>query len=206
MVVTVDGYAGSGKSTIAKALAKKLNFSHIDVGMLFRAISLYILETKKSFNEVPHDLDLQFKDGLIFLNGKDVSVEARGGSVLEKVSEIGGDDNFRNLVYNIEREQAKKGSIVVSGRDTGTAVFPNADYKFFVKASIDVRAKRRALDFESRGDKIDLEKIKTSIANRDRDDEKYGNLVIPKDGVILDNSEGSVEEKVLEILSYIKTN
>ena len=136
MIITVDGYAASGKSSLAREVAKKLGFKHLDAGMLFRAVAYAKLKKIEQ-------LDINFEDGKVYLNGEDISDEVRSRDVTDFVSVVGGSEEFRDLVYSIERRAAESYDLVASGRDTGTAVFPDAELKFFVKADLDVRAQRR---------------------------------------------------------------
>lgn len=192
MIITVDGYAASGKSSLAKEIAKRLNCNYLDAGMMFRAVALAVMTKEK-------DIDIDFVNSSIYLNGKDVSSRVRDEDVTKFVAEIGGDEHFRDLVYSLEKKKAT-GCIVASGRDTGTAVFPNANIKFFVEATLDVRAERRFRDY---GKEIPLEEIKENLRARDKKDIEYGSLVKPNNAYVIDNSKDSFENVVTKMMDII---
>ncbi|HCB63894.1 MAG TPA: (d)CMP kinase [Fusobacteria bacterium] len=195
MVITVDGCAASGKSSLARKLANKLGCEHLDAGMMFRAVALAVIEKLDR-------VEVEFKDAKVFLNGENVTERVRERDVTNFVSDIGGDPSFRDMVYSLQRDKASKGCVVASGRDTGSAVFPHADYKFFVDADLDVRAFRRYQDFQGN---LTLEEVKKGIEERDEKDLHYGSLIKPEDAIEVDNSKDSVEDVVNKMLSYIKS-
>lgn len=195
MIITVDGPSATGKSSIAKEIAKRLGYRHLDVGMMFRAVALAEMQGIK-------DIDVSFVDGKIFLNEKDVSDEVRSREVTNFAIQVGGDDKFKNLVYRNERKMAEKGSLVVSGRDSGSSVFPEADFKFFVEVDLDVRAKRREEDYKG---KYSFDEIKSRLIERDKKDLENGTIIKPKNVVVIDNSKDSIEDIVDGMIKIIQS-
>lgn len=193
MIITVDGFAASGKSSLARELAKHLGFEHVDAGMMFRAAALSVM---KELDKT----DIKFVDSKVFLNGEDVTGRVREEDVTNFVSDIGGSERFRALVYSLERAKADK-NVVFSGRDTGTKVFPDADIKFFVEADIDIRAQRRFQDYKGT---MTLDVIKQDLIARDNKDLKYGSLIKPKDAIVIDNSYVKLEDNLIIMLKFVE--
>jgi len=207
-VVTIDGPAGSGKSTIAKQLSKKLNFVFINSGGIFRCISLYILNNnipleEDELNTILKKIKVTQKKDKMFLNGKDVSDVIYSKEITDIVPKIASLKIIRDFVLESQRQTAKNDNIVVEGRDTGTSVFPNADYKFWLFANIDVRAERRWLQSNK---KYTLEEVKIDLKKRDFEDStrKISPMVKPKNAIEIDTSYITEEEAISKILEYIK--
>ena len=177
VIVAIDGEASTGKSTQAKKIAKELNFNYRDSGAYYRAITLYLIQNKINSKEDIHQdiLDKIFikqvyKDNnlIIYLNNEDVSEKIRGYRVSINVSIYAKKSEIRNFVYKQLRNSAKSKSLVIDGRDIGTVVFPDADFKFFLFADSKVRAERRLKQINDKS--LKLESIEKEIKNRDNTD------------------------------------
>jgi cytidylate kinase len=193
-IITIDGKSATGKSTIAKLLAEKLNVKHIDAGMIFRAAAF-------SLNNGIEDISIKLDGEKVILNDRDISDLLRDPNITKSAIVAGSSEKLKSLVFSMQRDIAKKNSVVVSGRDTGAVVFPNADFKFFITADIDIRAIRRAKDYNN---KISVSDIKELLIKRDEEDIKRGTLIQPNDSILIDNSNKSIDQVILEIISYIK--
>ncbi|MFN3695011.1 MAG: (d)CMP kinase, partial [Ignavibacterium sp.] len=163
LIIAIDGPAGSGKSTTAKLLAKKLGYLYIDTGAMYRAVTLFaiknnILNDENKIIELASELDIELKleDGItkVFVNGKDVSDEIRSLEVNQNVSPVSKIEGVRKILVEKQKQIGKNGGVVMEGRDITTVVFPNADVKVFLTASIDERARRRALEFAQKGQEV----------------------------------------------------
>ena len=164
MIIAIDGEASTGKSTQAKKIAKKLNINYRDSGAYYRAISLYLIRNQINPKETlgenifsKIDISQKFENAIfsIFLNGEHVTSKIRGHKVSVNVSEYAKKPEIRNFVYNLLRKSSKLNSIVVDGRDIGTVVFPDADYKFFLYAIPEIRAQRRHKEINDETVKIE---------------------------------------------------
>ena len=149
MIIAFDGPAGSGKSTIAKIISEKLGITYLDTGAMYRAVTLYFLENNVDFNDENQvkinleKIELEFINDKLYLNNKDVSVQIREKNVNDNVSFVSAIRIVREKMVDLQRKMSGKKSVVLDGRDIGTVVFPNADYKFYITASVDVRSSRR---------------------------------------------------------------
>jgi len=149
MIIAFDGPAGSGKSTIAKIISEKLGITYLDTGAMYRAVTLYFLENNVDFNDENQvkinleKIELEFINDKLYLNNKDVSAQIREKNVNDHVSLVSAIRIVREKMVDLQRKMSGKKSVVLDGRDIGTVVFPNADYKFYITASVDVRARRR---------------------------------------------------------------
>lgn len=210
-IVTVDGPAGSGKSTIAKIIAKKYGFTYIDTGAMYRMIALYALENSISLDdtEAVEDMLKNTKLDIIgnqfFLNGKDVSEEIRTPRVSAIVSPVSAIKEVRVKLVDLQREISKGKSVILDGRDIGTVVFPNGDVKIFLVASPEERAKRRLKEYEEKGVEADYESVLASIKERDYLDStrKESPLKKAEDAHEIDSSTMSIDEVVEAISKYI---
>lgn len=218
-VVAIDGFSSTGKSSISKIIAKKLGLIHMDTGALYRGITYFAiqncLDEDKHINigkviaDLPKiKLEFQNIDGelQLLLNGKNIDKEIRFPQVSDNVSEISKQPEVRQFLLNTQRDIAKKGGVIMDGRDIGTIVLPNADYKFFMTASQDERAKRRFLELEAAGQKTDLETVKQNLMLRDKIDSEreIAPLKQADDAILIDNTNINKEETIDLILSYIK--
>ncbi len=207
MQIAIDGPAGSGKSTVAKKIAEKLNIIYIDTGAMYRAITLKLKDIdKKYYQEACNNTNIEFINNKIFLDGKDVSSQIRSEEISKLTSDISKIDFVRKKLVSIQKEIADKNSVVMEGRDITTVVLPDADYKFYLNASPEIRAKRRTLQLKEKGLNADYEEILRDIKKRDNNDIKRENspLKVADDAIVIDSSNLTAEEAIEIILSYIR--
>ncbi|WP_337866626.1 (d)CMP kinase [Ignavibacterium sp.] len=215
LIIAIDGPASSGKSTTAKLLAKKLGYLYIDTGAMYRAVTLYaiknnLLEDEEKIIELANQLniELKFENGQtkVSVYGKDVTEEIRSLEVNQNVSPVSKIEGVRKILVEKQKEMGKNGGVVMEGRDITTVVFPNADVKIFLTATIDERARRRALEFEQKGYQVDIEKVKQNILERDRIDSSRDVSPLTKspDAVEIDTSNLSIKQQVDLILEETK--
>lgn len=215
LIIAIDGPAGSGKSTTAKLLAKKLGYLYIDTGAMYRAVTLYaiknnLLDDEKKIIDLSNQLniELKFEDGQtkVSVNGKDVTEEIRSLEVNQNVSPVSKIEGVRKILVQKQKEMGKNGGVVMEGRDITTVVFPNADVKIYLTATIDERARRRALEFAQKGQQVDIEQVKQNILDRDRIDSSRDVSPLTKspDAVEIDTSNLSIEQQVEQILEEAK--
>ena len=211
-IITLDGPSGSGKSTVSKLVANKLGFKYLDTGAMYRAVTLYMLENHidiKNENEVIealNKLNIGFDSKCrIYLDSKDVSDYIRGDRVVKSVSEVSAISLVRRNMVDLQRNIAKDDNYILDGRDTGSVVFPNADFKFYIDASIEERAKRRYKEELSKGKDISFEEIKESIKKRDEYDSNREDspLIVPESAVIIDTTNMSIDEVVEKITDIV---
>ncbi|MDA3882743.1 MAG: (d)CMP kinase [Bacteroidales bacterium] len=223
MIIAIDGHSSCGKSTIAKTLAKELDFLYVDTGAMYRAVTLYciqhnLIDTNQvqeedlrhhmsqisiSFQQVENS---EFSEQKTYLNGVCVEKEIRGIEVSNQVSVVSTLDFVRQKLVEMQREYAAKNNMVMDGRDIGTVVFPHADYKFFVTASVEVRAQRRYNELIAKGEQVSFEEISANIEKRDFIDStrKESPLRQADDAIVLDNSAMTRKEQMEWILQRIK--
>ena len=213
MIIAVDGPAGAGKSTISKLVAKKLGIQYLDTGAMYRAVTLYFLENNVDFSnidEVEKNLDkihIDFLNNILFLNNIDVSKQIREKNINDNVSDVSALAIVREKMVDLQRKMSNHKSVILDGRDIGTVVFPNANYKFFLVASVDIRAQRRYKEELEKGNKsANIDDIKKSIENRDYIDSTRTVTPLKKadDAIQIDTSYRNIEEVVESIISYIK--
>jgi cytidylate kinase len=213
MIIAFDGPAGSGKSTIAKIISEKLGITYLDTGAMYRAVTLYFLENNVDFNDENQvkinleKIELEFINDKLYLNNKDVSVQIREKNVNDNVSFVSAIRIVREKMVDLQRKMSGKKSVVLDGRDIGTVVFPNADYKFYITASVDVRARRRYEEELRKGiSNLSLNEVKKSMENRDYIDSNREVTPLRKadDAIEIDTSDMSIDEVLEKILSYIK--
>jgi cytidylate kinase len=209
LVVAIDGYSSCGKSTLAKALAKKLGFIYIDSGAMYRAVTLYFLRNQIDMNDHAAAIDalqhieLNFHsrdyESHITLNGEEVSEEIRQMPVSENVSEVSAIKEVRTEMVKQQQRMGKSKNIVMDGRDIGTTVFKDAQVKLFMTADPKIRAERRFKELQSKGDDhTSLEEVFENLAHRDYADttRKESPLVRAEDAIILDNTDITPEEQL----------
>ncbi|WP_442800896.1 (d)CMP kinase [Sphingobacterium sp. UT-1RO-CII-1] len=211
-IIAIDGFSSCGKSTVAKALAKELNFAFIDTGAMYRAVTLYFLRNKVDFfdesavREALTHIKIDFvpngETTHILLNGEDVSLEIRKMYVSDKVSEVSAIKQVREVMVAQQQELGRRRNVVLDGRDVGTTVFPHADLKIFMTASPEVRAKRRFKELQSKGDISTIEEIRANLAHRDHIDttREESPLRQAADAIVLDNTNLTPTEQLKFIL------
>jgi len=216
IIVAIDGPAGSGKSTSAKMVAKKLGYLYIDTGAMYRAITFLaiknnILHDEKKIIELAKSskIELEFvnDETRVIFNGKDITNSIRTVEVNNHVSDISKIKQLRVVLVQKQREMGKeKNGVVMEGRDITTVVFPDADVKIFLTASINQRAERRAKEFSANGLEVPYDNIKENLERRDHIDSSRdaSPLTIAPDAMIIDTSEITIEEQVNLILNEVK--
>ena len=219
LVIAIDGFSSTGKSSISKVVADTLGLIHIDTGAMYRAITLFGLRNfKNEKQEIDlskllqnlNKISLEFRENSgkleIYLNGENVSKEIRTTEVSDNVSFIAKQPEVRERLVVLQRNIAEKQGVIMDGRDIGTVVLPNADYKFFLTASADERARRRFLELQSLGIETTIEEVKQNLIERDRIDSEreISPLKQAEDAILIDNTNLNKEETIDLILSYIK--
>jgi len=217
LVIAIDGYSSCGKSTLAKALAKKLGFIYVDSGAMYRAVTLYFLrnhidvtDDAKVEDALQHiELNFHSRDyeSHITLNGEEVSDEIRLMPVSENVSEVSAHRIVRHEMVKQQQRMGKSKNIVMDGRDIGTTVFPHAPVKFFMTADPKIRAERRFKELESKGNnETTLEEVFENLAHRDYADttRKESPLVRAEDAIILDNTNLTQEEQLTFAIEHVE--
>lgn len=212
MIVAIDGPAGSGKGTITKLVAEKCNLIYIDTGATYRSLALACIENKIDYKEEDRVVDLLKKinidfdvNGHTFLNGKDVSERIRDKDVTAIVSQVSSIIKVRKILVDLQRKMAVGKNVIMEGRDITTVVFPKADYKFYLDASIEERAKRRYKQNQEKGIDTTLDEIVKSIKDRDYNDfnKPVGRLIRTYDQIYIDSSSMTIEEVVDKIINII---
>ena len=209
MVIAIDGPAGTGKSTIASIIAEKLKVVFLNSGSFYRALTLALLDSSVDLQSEADVVDfckkqlLEYKNSHLFLNGEDVESHLHDDRVSANVAQLSAIVEIRHLVNQRMREITESLSIVCEGRDMTTVVFPNADYKFYLDASLEVQAERR---FNQGVSNLSLEEIKEAIRKRDEIDKnkKEGALKIAQDAVYIDTSNLTIEDVCAIMLKHIQ--
>ena len=209
--IAIDGPAGSGKGTIAKELSKILNYHYLDSGAIYRVIALAIYNKKLEFNqekkivELLKEIEISFEFDKTFLDGKDVSSEIREESISKLASKIAQNQELRKSLLSFQRSFAKKPGLVAEGRDMTTVVFPSADLKIYLDASVEERSKRRHKQLILKGNNVNIANLVTEITLRDKQDKErvHSPLVIDDEAYIINNDGLSVEETINKILALI---
>ena len=211
-VITIDGPAGAGKSSIAKRTAAALGISYLDTGAIYRAIALLLAQSEVKpdnedyLREALSKIRVELRDGKVLVNDFDVSGEIRTPEVDELASVYSALPVVRKALLGLQQEQEKHGSIVAEGRDVGSVVFPNAQVKFFMTASPQARAKRRYTERISKGKDANYDEILAAIIERDKHDSTRDTapLSVPEGAIYLDTSD-MTEDQVLEfVLGRVK--
>ena len=221
LIITIDGPAAVGKSTLAKLVARELGFLYIDTGAIYRAITWKVLKNSININDEDMISDLlsvtcitiervnrnNLKDyNHIFVDGKDVTEEIRDPKIDKNVSQIARLPKIRKQLIHLQRRLAEKGNIVMEGRDIGSVILPKADIKLYFTASEEERIKRRYTELIDKKYNVDYEEVKEQIVQRDEIDSmrKYAPLIKAKDAILIDSTEKSIEEVKDEILKIIR--
>lgn len=218
LTIAVDGYASSGKGIVCSNIAKELGIVHFDTGAIYRTLGLYVIENNIDPNNEKEVVDnlkninitLNHNDGnqITILNGKDVSSDIRRSDVSDICSIISPYEKCREFVLNIQRNAAENMDLIMEGRDITSHVLPNAKFKFFLDADIDVRAKRRFEDLKKNDSSITFEKVKEDLKERDRRDitRELSPLILTEGTIHIDNSNMTIDEEVELMINIIKGN
>lgn len=217
-VIAIDGFSSTGKSSISKKIAKKLDLIHIDTGALYRGVTFFALENclndqqeidiKSLFSKL-NDIHLEFRPNHqvleLYLNGKNINKEIRELRVSNNVSIVAKQPEIRDFLLDFQRNLAQKGGVIMDGRDIGTVILPNADYKFFITASPEERAKRRHLELQNAGTEASYEEVFQNLITRDKIDSERDVAPLKKadDAILIDNTLLNKEETIALILSHI---
>ena len=215
-IVGIDGPAGSGKGTVTKMIANKLGLINIDTGSTYRCVALEVLNNKISLEDKSEIIEIakkinikieQEKDGdKVYLNGKDVTLQIRSKEVTDIVSQVSSINEVRYEMVELQRKLAEGKNVIMEGRDICTYVFPNADVKIYLDASVEERAKRRYKENQEKGINTTYEEVLENIKLRDENDKKkeIGALKIAEDSIIVDTTNLSIDEVVDKIIEIIK--
>ena len=214
--IAIDGPAGAGKSTIAKAVAKKLQIIYVDTGAMYRAMALYMIRKKvdpadaEAINVNCKDADITIayegNEQVVYLNGENVNPYLRTEEVGNMASNTSVQPEVRKKLVELQQALAAKTDCIMDGRDIGTCVLPNAQVKIYLTASSEVRAKRRYDELTAKGETCDLAKIKADIEDRDYRDmhREHSPLKQADDAILVDTSDMTIEEVIAHILSLCK--
>ena len=220
ITIAIDGYSSCGKSTLAKQLASKLNYTYVDSGAMYRAMTLFAIENNLASKEHVDeqgliaeldnvDIDLKYnteaQSVATFLNGENVEEEIRTMRVSEVVSYVSVIKEVRAKLRTMQQDWGKRGGVVMDGRDIGTAVFPNAELKIFMTASPEVRAQRRYNELKEKGKNVSLEEVRDNLVSRDKEDtsRKENPLIQAEDALVLDNSDLTPEQQLEMALGWV---
>ena len=215
LLITIDGPAGSGKSTVSRLLAKKLSYLYLDTGALYRAVAYLAIRNgisatdEKGVAELCRRTEIRLHrvdDVLkVFVNAQDVTEKIRTESVGLLASTLSAMPVVRSTLLTIQRESGKNGGIIAEGRDMGTVVFPDADLKFFLDADVEERARRRYMELVVRGEKVDYPSLKKDLLCRDRQDREraVAPLKVPEGAIMVDSTRLSIDAVVKAMLAAI---
>lgn len=212
-IITIDGPSGAGKSTIAKRLAKRLGYRYLDTGALYRAVAWKAreekadIESEESLRKLLKVIVITFENEKVIVNGIDVTAEIRTGEIGELSSRVSAMPVVREGLFSIQREMGLKGKVVIEGRDTGTAIFPESENKFFMDAGLEERAKRRHKELKDRaGTGIALKTVIADITKRDERDStrESSPLTRTDDMFYIDTSNLNIEQVIEEIVKNLK--
>ena len=215
MIIAIDGPSGSGKSTTAKMLAESLSITHLDTGAMYRAVTWGLIQQNINPRNTAHLIGFLSKINIsfnklneIFLNGENISLEIRKKDITSRVSLVSSIVEVRSALVRIQREMSKNMDCVIEGRDIGTVVFPNAEYKFFLTADLDIRAERRMNELTKIGEHFTIDEIKNLIEKRDLKDSTRENSPLRKaiDAIEIDTSSLTVNDQIKKIINIIKNN
>ena len=207
-IIAVDGPAGAGKSTVSKLVAKKLNFTYIDTGAMYRAVGLKVFESGKPVNEetvteIAKDIEIRLDESArVFIGEREVTKEIRMPEIGNMASTVGKFGAVRKKLTELQRNMAKSGSVIMDGRDIGTAVLPDADLKIFLTASVEERARRRFEELKAKNIPANFDKVKNEIILRDKQDSEREIAPLKKadDAILLDTTKLSIAEVVEKIV------
>jgi len=225
MIIAIDGYSSCGKSTVAKALAKKLSLSYIDSGAMYRAVTLFFLRNgipiplpeelnhfSYNYPQALNKINISFKINPqtrlseIYLNDINVEEEIRTMHVSENVSHVSAIKEVRKRMVALQQMMSRLGNLVMDGRDIGTTVFPMADVKIFMQADEEVRAQRRFKEMQLKGTKVTIDEVRANLKSRDKEDSSRSESPLRKadDAVVLDNTNMTHEQQIEFVLQQIE--
>ncbi|SFT70361.1 cytidylate kinase [Lishizhenia tianjinensis] len=220
LTIAIDGYSSCGKSTLAKALAKELNYIFVDTGAMYRGVSLYAIENELILDgqiaenvlisRLPEiDLSFEFNEKEqrpeLLLNGKNVEHKIRTLEVSQVVSQVAKISEVRSFLVDKQRKMGETGGVVMDGRDIGSVVFPNAELKLFVTAAPEIRADRRFKELQAKGEDVNLEDVAANLKERDELDtsRKESPLIQTDDAIVLDNSNLTPDGQLELVLKWV---
>ncbi len=213
LVITIDGPAGSGKSTTAKMVAEHLGYLYLDTGAMYRAVALKAMrmgldpDDEKGLEEMASQTNIDIvadpRGYRVILDDEDVTESIRSREVTQLSSLVSAVPGVRKRLVEIQRRIGREGGIVAEGRDMGSVVFPDADLKIYLDADIETRALRRKLELEGKGHKVDIEDVKADIVARDSYDSQrqHSPLIVPQGAFVVDTTDLSIEEQVEKVLA-----
>ena len=211
MIIGIDGPAGSGKTTVAKFLAKKLGIFYLDTGAMYRALTLKVIEKKvdlsdkETLKKLAEELNLEFKDGKVYLDGQDVSDQIRSPLIDKSISPVVAQPEVRAVMVKLQRTIVTKGDFVVEGRDITTVVFPDAKHKFYLDASPEIRAKRRFKELSDKGMDVNFQELDRDLKRRDNADKtrEISPLRLSEDAICIDTTDLTILQTAEEIIKRI---
>jgi cytidylate kinase len=215
MIIAIDGPSASGKSTTAKGISEKLKIMHLDTGAMYRAITLGLKNAGISHKDIENvrgflsEATIYFdENNQIHLNGKNISKEIRTNDISSRVSAVSAIPDVRKKMVMIQRQLAKGNDCILEGRDIGTVVFPNAEFKFFLIADIEIRAKRRLIELEKIGELKSVSELIDDIKRRDEFDSTRNHSPLKKaeDAIPIDTSHITIDEQINKIINLINHN
>lgn len=215
IVVAIDGPAGAGKSTIAKLAAERLGYAYIDTGAMYRSVAWRFLQTGQPFDEafisqLANTMVIQFRPearvNRVFVDGQEVTDVIRSAEVTANVSRVAAIGAVREAMVEQQRRMGDAGGVLMDGRDIGTVVFPNAQLKIFLTASVEERAQRRYKELLAKGEQVDLVQLQQDIADRDKQDSERAIAPLRQadDALLLDTSHMNIEQVTEKIMQLVE--